>query len=1008
MSDLLPQDALTPPISENEAERLAALYRYGVLDTPPEASFDPITRLAARLLNVPTALISLVDESRAWIKSSVGFDVPEVPRDSTLCSFAVLIDEPLIVPDARLDDRFIRCSSMQQDLGARFYAGAPLISHDGFNVGTLCVLDEQPRSLTAEQQASLVDLAALVVDELELRLAADKLAQVEDRSLLSRLATEPQQQAETALRDSEEHYRALTELSPQIVFVSQPNGFITYCNRWGLEFTGRSLLDLQGNRWVECIHPQHCERVFSAWTNALANGTDYEVEVLIRRADGVYRWFYARAVPVKKAGDITHWIGIGLDISDRKQAEEDLAHSRYRFEKIAATTPDLVYVYDLLEDRNIYVNTGIKRMLGYSPSQIADLGVGLIGALIHPDDIPGVVAGNQRFNEMSNEEVYDHELRMRHVRGDYRWLRCRDTVFERAADGTATKIIGTAQDVTDRKATEDALRESEDRLRLALASAELGIWDWNLSAQELTWDTRCKAMFGLSADAPITYEVHLAAIHPDDRNYVYESGLQALNPQNGAFNAEYRAIGIEDGVERWIAAKGKVIFDNLDVPARFVGTVLNVTEKKRIEAEREQLLRREQAAREEAERANRLKDEFLAVLSHELRSPLNPILGWTRLLQNGSLDATHQQQALATIERNAKLQSQLIEDLLDISRIMQGKLTLTAAPVNLFFVISAAVETVRLAAEAKAIQLTLNLDSAIAPVSGDGARLQQVLWNLLTNAVKFTPQGGQVEVTLELMRSDGDEGMRSNGDEANRPLSPLIPQSDFAQITVRDTGKGIAAEFLPHVFDYFRQEDGSTTRKFGGLGLGLAIARQIVEMHGGTIEVESQGEGAGSTFIVRLPLPRRAEQRGVEGDADRASQRMTDASLAASALPLRGLQILVVDDEPDARDFQAFLLEQSGATVIAAASGLEALQALDRGVPDLLVSDVGMPDMDGYMLMQQVRSRSSSQGGELPAIALTAYARDLDRQRALQAGFTAHITKPVDPDGLVEAIVDLL
>lgn len=361
------------------------------------------------------------------------------------------------------------------------------------------------------------------------------------------------------------------------------------------------------------------------------------------------------------------------------------------------------------------------------------------------------------------------------------------------------------------------------------------------------------------------------------------------------------------------------------------------------------------------------------MLSHELRSPLNPILGWARLLQTGKLNAERQSEALATIERNAKLQSQLIEDLLDISRIMQGKLTLNAAAVSLTFVIPAALETVRLAAEAKNIEIALDIDPEIAAVSGDAARLQQVVWNLLSNAVKFTPNGGQV--TVELRQIDGQ-----------------------AQIRVTDTGKGINPQFLPHVFEYFRQEDGSTTRKFGGLGLGLAIVRQIVELHGGTVQAESQGEGQGATFIVQLPTMQQTTLSAFE-----PIQSQIDAGL-----PLAGIQVLLVDDEPDTREFQAFLLSQSGARVTAVASGQEALQALEQSIPDVLVSDIGMAQMDGYLLIELLRSRPLNQGGMIPAIALTAYAAESDRQRAIGAGFQAFLSKPVEPEELLRAIATLL
>ncbi|MEH2369499.1 MAG: YlcI/YnfO family protein [Nostoc sp.] len=555
-----------------------------------------------------------------------------------------------------------------------------------------------------------------------------------------------------------------------------------------------------------------------------------------------------------------------------------------------------------------------------------------------------------------------------HTSGSRAWTPNEVSLAEEVAERTWAAV--------ERARTEAALRDSENRFRMAIESAQLGTWDWNLIANQLIWDEGCKAMFGLPPEAESSIEVFFAGLHPDDRERLEQVVQWTLNPKSsGKYDVEYRTIGIQDGVERWIAARGQAYFDASDNPQRFVGTVLNITEQKRIQAEREQLLAREQAARETADRANRIKDEFLAVLSHELRSPLNPILGWTHLLQNGKLSEAQRAEALKIIERNANLQTRLIEDLLDISRIMQGKLSLTAAPVRLTFVISAAVETVRLAAEAKNIAIALDLDSEIAPISGDAARLQQVMWNLLTNAVKFTPNSGQV--TIELRQLDG-----------------------LAQIQVIDTGKGINPQFLPHVFEYFWQEDGSTTRKFGGLGLGLAIVRQIVEMHGGRITAESQGENQGATFIIQLPL---MQQSRAKLNASEPIPTQTKAKV-----PLDGVQILLVDDEPDTREFQALVLSQSGANVTAVASALEALQALKQFTPDVLVSDIGMAEMDGYMLMQQIRSRPPNQGGTIRAIALTAYAAEIDRQRALQVGFQTHITKPVEPEKLVKAIVSLV
>ncbi|MFN6537506.1 MAG: PAS domain S-box protein [Nostoc sp. EkiNYC01] len=391
---------------------------------------------------------------------------------------------------------------------------------------------------------------------------------------------------------------------------------------------------------------------------------------------------------------------------------------------------------------------------------------------------------------------------------------------------------------------------------------------------------------------------------------------------------------------------------------------------------RAQLYEAEKTARAQAETANRIKDEFLAVLSHELRTPLNPILGWAKLLRTRKFDEATKVRALETIERNAKLQTQLIEDLLDVSRILQGKLSLNLHAVDLKVPIAAAQETVRLAAEAKSIEIQALLSNDVGKVLGDGDRLQQIMWNLLSNAVKFTPQGGRVEVRLEQVDLD-------------------------AQIQVIDTGKGIVPEFLPHVFDYFRQADAKTTRVFGGLGLGLAIVRHLVELHGGTVEVDSPGEAQGATFTVKLPLLKSAELRVPSPESSNLELNSEDSLLL-------GVEILLVDDQADVRDFFSFALEEYGATVTAVESAAEALEALAQSKPDILLSDIGMPLMDGYMLLREVRKLPPEQGGQIPAIALTAYAGEINYNQAIAAGFQKHLPKPVEPLDLASAIVNLI
>ncbi|MEH2102423.1 MAG: response regulator [Nostoc sp.] len=439
--------------------------------------------------------------------------------------------------------------------------------------------------------------------------------------------------------------------------------------------------------------------------------------------------------------------------------------------------------------------------------------------------------------------------------------------------------------------------------------------------------------------------------------------------------------------ERWFA---KTIDPVIDGDGTLTGAVFilsDITERKRSEAllqeqndRLNQLMISLQQQTEQAQQANRIKDEFLAVLSHELRSPLNPILGWARILQKSHQDAAKTQYALETIERNAKLQAQLIEDLLDVSRILQGKLSLNTIPVGLTFTIKAALETVRLAAEAKSIQIQTIFEPNVGQVLGDSGRLQQVVWNLLSNAIKFTSPGGRVEVRLETIKDEVD-----------------THPAEYTQITVSDTGRGISGEFLPYVFDYFRQADGTTTRKFGGLGLGLAIVRHLVELHGGTVQADSPGEGQGAVFTVKLPLSAASKLNQVNtADRDR------------SDFTLNGLQTLLVDDDRDSREFIAFVLQQYGAQVTEADSAHDALNSLGQAKFDLLISDIGMPDMDGYTLIRQIRKQSPDRGGEIPAIALTAYAGEINQQQALAAGFQQHISKPIELEVLIQAILTIV
>lgn len=429
------------------------------------------------------------------------------------------------------------------------------------------------------------------------------------------------------------------------------------------------------------------------------------------------------------------------------------------------------------------------------------------------------------------------------------------------------------------------------------------------------------------------------------------------------------------------------------------GMMQAVCDQIAIAMERSSLIASLQQQTEQLREANRMKDEFLAILSHELRSPLNAILGWAQLLRSSrQLSDIQIAKAMETIERNARMQTQLVEDLLDISRMIRGKLHLHVCTCNLVPLIESAVETVHLAAQAKEIDLRISLipspempqDHSRFLVSGDIERLQQIIWNLLSNAIKFTPIGGMIEIRL------------SQSSEHGEKLARTI--TSYAQIQVIDTGIGIKPEFLPYVFDRFRQADSSSTRSYGGLGLGLAIVRHLVELHGGIISVDSQGENEGATFTVKLPLL--LESQAVIPDS--VNQNNADFAYPSPVPSLLGVRVLVVDDEMDTRDFISNVLEECQAEVKAVKSVSEALQVIIDWKPDVLVSDIAMPEEDGYSLIRKVRSQPQEQGGKIPAAALTAYARAEDRTRAIQEGYQLHLPKPIEPAELATVVASLV
>ncbi len=546
-------------------------------------------------------------------------------------------------------------------------------------------------------------------------------------------------------------------------------------------------------------------------------------------------------------------------------------------------------------------------------------------------------------------------------------------------------VVARCWESLDRIRVDKALREAHQRLSLAMEAGELGDWEWDAATGLMVLGDRAADIYGVPQGVPIPRDEMRLLIHPDERGAAAANAAKAF-AERGTYRIEYRVNPAGGGPQRWVLAQGKPSWAADGSVTGMVGVVHDITHQRQAQEERRQLLESEMAARMESERANAMKDEFLATLSHELRTPLSAILGWVHILRRKlPAELADLQKGVDVIERSTRMQTRLIEDLLDMSRVVSGKLRLDVQPVAPITFVEAAVDILRPAADAAGVHIETELDAAAGPVSGDAARLQQVVWNLVANAVKFTPRGGAVKVSLARVTS-------------------------HVEITVADTGAGIRADFLPYIFDRFRQADGSTSRRHGGLGLGLSIVHHLMELHGGSVLATSDGPGKGATFIVSLPI--KSVHLNTQDGGERVHPEVEDPRGPVVFDPdeLKGLRVLVVDDEPDARELLQRVLEESGAQVVAADSAQAAMAVMQSAAAarfDVLVSDIGMPGTDGYELLRQVRDLGAENGGALPAIALTAFARPEDRIKAVRGGFNVHMAKPVEPSEIVATVASL-
>ncbi|MEN3330758.1 MAG: hypothetical protein V7641_123 [Blastocatellia bacterium] len=815
--------------------------------------------------------------------------------------------------------------------------------------------------------------------------------------------------SQAALSQSEQRYRELFENANDMVYTLDLEGRMTGLNKAGERLLGYSRDEMMGRSIDMLIKPEDMARMREMMERKLKGEqlTTYEIEIAAKDDRQVTLEISSRLI--YDAGIPAGIQGTARDITERKRTQEALRLSEARYRTLVDAMQQLIWVNDA-EGKNIYVNRRWRQYMG----RPAPMQHGLDWfTLVHPDDVAAV--RQARRQGLSAGTAYEGELRFRRNDGAYRWHLLR-TLPMRDADGRIIQWLGTATDIHNLKLAEENerfLAEASTRLassldyqvaleRLARLIVER-LADWcvidvledgefrplAVAHHDAAKETRLRRMrnrypvikgqpslvrdVAESGTPVLLSEVPTSLLNFYSRDDEHFQAISDLSPRSSMV-VPLIARGRALGVMSLAIAESDRRYDETDL-----ALVRDLARHAALAIDNARLYR-------EAQEANRLKDEFLATVSHELRTPLNAIMGWAEMLRAGRLDGEMTAQAHETIARNAKSQARIIDDILDVSRIITGKLRLDAEPVELAAIVGSVIEAVRPAVLAKNITLDVALDEAASAVSGDAGRLQQVAWNLLSNAIKFTQENGRVTVRLD---RDGAE----------------------ARLTVCDDGCGIKPEFLPHVFDRFRQADSSYTRRHGGLGLGLAIVRHLVEMHGGTVTAESAGDDQGATFTVRLPLLKHA------GAGMKAETGETPAASAIHPASLRlppslsDLWLLVVDDDCDARELMVEALGQRGAKVTSVGSAIEAMAILSKGtsggLPDVLLSDIGMAGEDGVDLIQKIRANGEAALREMPAIAITAYARPEDRARVLEAGYQLHVAKPFDTDELIRAIIAL-
>lgn len=843
----------------------------------------------------------------------------------------------------------------------------------------------------------------------------DNAGRVREVVLMHEDITE-RKRAEAALRESEERLRAILDNTTAVVYLIDGEGRFILVNRQFVNLFHLDKNGIQGKSLHEVFPAEVAEDFFSNNRMVIKAGMPLEFEEVVPQADGLHHYLSVKVPLQDSDGTPTAICGISTDITERKRAEALVEGQRRVLELIVQGAPlqevleNLARVVEqqsqegglvsilLLDEQGLCLRHGAAPSLPDAFNQAVD------GAPVAPEGGSCVAAAYRKAPVVATDIATDpvwapyRQLALEHglracwstpimssegnVLGTfavyYRESRepgPRDLQLIQLMTRTAAVAIGRERAEKEREQLINSLEVERERLSYLFEKSPSFVA--LLRGPEHVFEIVNPAYRHLMGGRDLIGKTAREAIPEIEGqgyfellNEVYKSGRPFAEREMRAMISRENETQLE---EVFIDLVYQPFFDQGGEVAGIFAHGVDVTDQVRAR-------RRIEEAQKEAEAANRLKDEFLATLSHELRTPLTAVLGWARMLRGGQLDEKKAARALEVIERNAEAQQRLVEEVLDVSRIITGKLRLSVRPVELVPVVEAAVDVVRPAAEAKGIEMEVSVAADAGLVSGDPDRLQQVVWNLLTNAVKFTEKGGKVEVRLERSGSN-------------------------VMVKVRDTGIGIPPEFLPHVFDRFRQADASTKREHGGLGLGLAVVRHLVEQHGGTVAAESEGENRGATFVIELPIS--AIRLGTEENGagkDNGEGRAVRSSHSAS---LGGVRVLVVDDHTDSRDLLSMVLGDCGARVLTASSVKEAIELMGRERIDVLVSDIGMPLEDGYDLIRKVRSLALDEGGGVPALALTAYADEQDRQRALSSGFQQHLSKPIEPADLIAAVSSL-